>query len=240
MIDWLRHSGDPVVELPSGELLPLALRRHPTARRMVLRLAADGSEARLTMPRWGRTAEALAFAQARSEWLGQQRARIPRRLTIDHGIELPWRGRPLIIDWQAGAPRAPQVADGRLVLGGERAAIARRVQRWLEHEARLLLAADLAEYAPRAGCAVPPLGLSRATRRWGSCSARGMVRINWRLAMAPDFVRRSVAAHEVAHLVHFDHSAAFHALLADLYEGDLTAANRWLRDHGRTLYAPFG
>ena len=38
-------------------------------------------------------------------------------------------------------------------------------------------------------------------------------RINWRLVMAPDPVRRSVVAHEVAHLVHFDHSPAFHALL---------------------------
>jgi hypothetical protein len=36
--------------------------------------------------------------------------------------------------------------------------------------------------------------------------------------MAPDAVRRSVVAHEVAHLVHFDHSPAFHALLDALFE----------------------
>ena len=58
--------------------------------------------------------------------------------------------------------------------------------------------------------------------------------------MAPDFVRRSVVAHEVAHLVHFDHSPRFHALLAALFEGDLAAANRWLKREGRSLYAPFG
>ena len=58
--------------------------------------------------------------------------------------------------------------------------------------------------------------------------------------MAPDEVRRSVVAHEVAHLAHFDHSPAFHAELGRLFEGDLAAADRWLKDHGRTLYAPFG
>jgi predicted metal-dependent hydrolase len=53
-------------------------------------------------------------------------------------------------------------------------------------------------------------------------------------------VRRSVVAHEVAHLVHFDHSPRFHALLAELYEADIAAANRWLKHHGRELYAPLG
>jgi predicted metal-dependent hydrolase len=44
----------------------------------------------------------------------------------------------------------------------------------------------------------------------------------------------------VAHLVHFDHSPAFHACLAGLFEGDLAAANAWLKREGRGLYQPFG
>ena len=58
--------------------------------------------------------------------------------------------------------------------------------------------------------------------------------------MAPDEVRRSVVAHEVAHLVHFDHSPAFHALLGDLFEGRLDKADSWLKREGRSLYAAFG
>jgi predicted metal-dependent hydrolase len=85
-----------------------------------------------------------------------------------------------------------------------------------------------------------PVALSRAQRRWGSCSDRARIRINWRLVQAPDFVRRSVVAHEVAHLVHFDHSPAFHALLGDIYEGEIGVADRWLKERGRSLYAAFG
>ena len=58
--------------------------------------------------------------------------------------------------------------------------------------------------------------------------------------MAPAFVRRSVVAHEVAHLVHFDHSADFHAMLGRIFEGDIRAANRWLKREGRQLYVPLG
>ena len=82
--------------------------------------------------------------------------------------------------------------------------------------------------------------LSRAQRRWGSCARDGTIRLNWRLVMAPGWVRRSVVAHEVAHLVHFDHSPRFHALLAELYEGDIDEANRWLKREGRGLYRHFG
>ena len=106
------------------------------------------------------------------------------------------------------------------------------------------MTADLAHYCVLAGRPVPELRLSRAQRRWGSCSGpregAHCIRLNWRLVQAPDEVRRSVVAHEVAHLVHFDHSPAFRALLAGLYEGDLAAADAWLRREGRGLYAAFG
>jgi hypothetical protein len=49
-----------------------------------------------------------------------------------------------------------------------------------------------------------------------------------------------VVAHEVAHLIHFDHGPGFHGLLNELYEGDIKAANRWLKKHGRSLYTRFG
>jgi predicted metal-dependent hydrolase len=118
------------------------------------------------------------------------------------------------------------------------------VHRWLETEALRLLGEDLAHYCARAGVPAPQLRLSRAVRRWGSCSGSRdgaqCVRVNWRLVQAPDHVRRSVVAHEVAHLVHFDHSPAFRALLGELFEDDLKAADAWLKHHGRSLYAAFG
>jgi len=106
--------------------------------------------------------------------------------------------------------------------------------------ARALMAEDLAHYCGLANRPAPRLMLSRARRRWGSCARDGTIRINWRLVMAPEPVRRSVVAHEVAHLIHFDHSPAFHALLGELFEGDIRAVNRWLKREGRGLYLPFG
>lgn len=240
MIDWLRRVPvDPEIEL--GErVLPIEISRHPRARRLTLRLAADGRAVKLTVPRWASDGEAIAFARSRAEWLTDQLARVPEARPARAGETLLYRGNEYVIAWRVDAPRKPALADGALVLGGPEASLSSRLQRWLEAQARDLLKADLEHYCARAGKAVPTLALSRAQRRWGSCSSSGTVRINWRLVQAPDVVRRSVVAHEVAHLIHFDHSPRFHALLAQIFDDDLPAAERWLKAHGRSLYATFG
>lgn len=238
--DFLRRGAreSPSIQL-DGQTLPVVIRRLAQAKRMTLRLSPDGNEVRISMPRWGRTADALAFAQSRRDWLAGQLVAIPSTSPPAHGETLPFRGELLRIEHDAKAPRQPKAEGGTLRLGGTAESIPSRIKRWLQAEARTLLEADLAHYCTRAGQPVPSLALTSAQRRWGSCATDGSIRINWRLAMAPDFVRRSVVAHEVAHLVHFDHSPRFHALLAELYEGDVAAANGWLKREGRGLYARF-
>jgi len=227
--------------LAIGErVLPIEIRRLATARRLTLRLAPDGSAVRVTIPHWAPTREALAFVHSRADWLEIQLGSLPAAAPLVPGGTLPWRGTPHLVHLRTDLKRGVRLAEGALVVGGPAESLAPRLRRWIHAEARALFTLDLADYAPRAGVAVPALGLSNARRRWGSCAADRTIRLNWRLAMAPDAVRRSVVAHEVAHLVHFDHSPRFHALLANLFEDDIAAANRWLKQHGRSLYAPLG
>lgn len=249
MIDWLRR---PVREAPAprpiaprtmevaGREIPLVIRRLAQARRMTLRLSPDGGEVRVSIPRWGRVGDAEAFARDRADWLAAQLRRLPERESIAAGSVVPYRGEQLQVIWLVDAPRKPVLDDGAIVLGGPQDGLQGRLARWLEGEALRLMADDLAHYCARAGKDLPRLSLSRAQRRWGSCAADGSIRMNWRLIMAPDFVRRSVVAHEVAHMTHFDHSPAFHAHLGQLYEGRIEEANRWLKREGRSLYRLFG
>lgn len=240
MIEWLRADREPSAIELAGRPVPIVLNRHARARRLTLRLEPDGSAVRITLPRWCASQDAVAFAMVRREWLESQLAKIPPPADPVARGTLRYRGEELAIAWREGAPRRPVVAQSQLAVGGARETLGKRLQRWLESEAQRLLAGDLGDYCTAAAVPAPDLRLTRAGRRWGSCSTKGIIRINWRLVMAPDHVRRSVVAHEVAHLVHFDHSTAFHTLLGNLFEDDIAAADAWLRTHGRTLYADFG
>ena len=240
MIDWLRREAlVPEVEI-GGRTVPVAIRRNARARRLTLRLAPDGSEVRVTLPKWCASREALAFVHARTGWLAEQLGKVPERRAPAPGGTLLYRGHELAIDWRAQGRRTPTLEHDSIVVGGPAANLGQRLQRWLEREALRHMGDDIAFFSERAGIPAPTLRLSRAQRRWGSCSTSGTVRINWRLIQAPDAVRRSVVAHEIAHCLHFDHSPAFHAALARLFDGDVAEADAWIKAHGRTLYATFG
>ncbi len=244
MIDWLRGASvkkplDPEIDL-GGKRVPIVLKRLRSARRLTLRLAPDGSEVRITLPAWAEGREAIAFAHARTQWLADQLAKMPKRAAPLPGGEVRYRGEALQLHWEPRNPRRPVVESDTLRIGGPENGLETRLKRWLEGEALRLAEADMRDYCEAAGLDPVPVALTRAQRRWGSCSDMNRIRINWRLVQAPDFVRRSVVAHEVAHLVHFDHSPAFHALLAGIFEGEIVAADRWLKEHGRRLYTSFG
>lgn len=214
----------------------LVIRRHARARNIRLRTDPAKGALLLTLPGNARLGEAIAFARSQSEWIEASFAKAGTGVAIEPDALIPYRGAQHRIDWDARHGRSVVAADGIIRLGGARDMVEPRLTRWLKAEAKRLCAADLADYCARAGQPVPALAISNAARRWGSCSANGTIRINWRLVMAPDSVRRSVVAHEVAHLKHMNHSADFYAWLDALFEGDRKAADHWLKAHGRGLY----
>ena len=150
-------------------------------------------------------------------------------------VGVPDEGEAHLIEWQADWPRAICRSEGTIRLGGPEAMIEARVLRWLKAEARRVYTDEIAHYCEQAGEPVPRLSLGDPRSRWGSCSSRGTISLSWRLIMAPAHVRRSVIAHEVAHIRHMDHSRDFYSWLDQLYEGDRKAADRWLKMHGTGL-----
>lgn len=210
--------------------------RHPRARRVRLAVDRATGVVRLTLPPRAALAPALKWAEGQQAWIERQRAALPDNVPYQADAEIPFRGHPITIRWDAARRRAPELIEGELWCGGLLDGLDRRIERWLRGEALRLLSADSAEYATRAGVSIASVSLTNARRRWGSCSSDGALRYNWRLVLAPDWVRRATAAHEVAHRVHMDHSPAFHAAVARIFGEDPAPANAWLRRYGPGLH----
>ncbi len=148
---------------------------------------------------------------------------------------IPFEGRELLIRHEASGPRRPLIDGDVIRCGGPAELVGKRVERFLRDLARDMLSAETRAAAARAGVTIRSVAVGDASSRWGSCSASGAIRYNWRLILAPPRVLRWVVAHEVAHRVHMDHGAAFHALEATLYDGDVAAARAELRRLGPRL-----
>lgn len=215
---------------------PFDVVRHPTARRVRLSIDPASGRARLVVPRRAALKPALAWARGKADWIAEQQARLPQARPYEPGMVLTVADRPLTIDWQPGSRRRIEVDGDTLSLSGPIDTLPRRVETWLKRQALGVLSHDTADYAAKAGVTVAKVGIGDARGRWGSCAVDGVIRYSWRLILAPGWVRRATVAHEVAHRVHMHHGPAFHALVAELFEGDPAAARVWLRAHGAGLH----
>ena len=99
---------------------------------------------------------------------------------------------------------------------------------WYKKQAFLDFARRLEVFAAKLGVPTPPLTLSNAQSRWGSCNSRGEVRLSWRLLQAPPHIINYVICHELAHLKQMNHSAKFYAVVESLFP-DYKAAEKALK-----------
>ena len=97
------------------------------------------------------------------------------------------------------------------------AVLGRKVIQWYKKQAMTDFNRRLEILAAKLGVATPPLALSNAQLRWGSCNSRGEVRLNWRLLQAPPHIINYVICHELAHLKQMNHSAKFWAVVEQLF-----------------------
>jgi hypothetical protein len=215
---------------------PFEVVRHPRARRVALRLDPATGVARLVVPPRASLAKAVAWANGKRDWLAEQRARVPVARPFADGAVLMVADEALTIEWTPGPSRVVRREGDRLVANGAAETLARRVEAWLRREALALLTRETAEFAALARVGVTQVAVGDPRGRWGSCAHDGAIRYSWRLLLAPGWVRRATVAHEVAHRVHMNHGAAFHALVADLLGTDPTPARAWLRAHGAALH----
>jgi len=110
------------------------------------------------------------------------------------------------------------------------------VQGWLQGEAKRVFAERLEIYADKLGVTYKRFSLSSASTQWGSCTADGRIRLNWRLVHFRLPVIDYVVVHELCHLRHLDHGRAFWAAVEGL-RPDWREAHDWLRAHGTELHA---
>ena len=210
----------------------LYLFRRSRRRTIGMAVGPDGLE--VSAPRWVPLGEIEAALLEKQDWIlrklqdmqaHQQRLQ-GARIDWRDGVELPYLGQGMRVVLapdhpfrERGAklrpltPEEPGTVAYQLRVGLPHHATAQQlrdaVQAWLMRRAREHFTERLQHFAPRLGVQWRKLSLSSAATRWGSASADGSIRLNWRLIHFKPDVIDYVVVHELSHLQVMNHSPAF-------------------------------
>ena len=223
--------------LLAGQQLPYELRR--SARRSI-GLSIDQRGLRVAAPARASLTEIEKLIFQHQRWvlekLAEWRERSPApALEIADGKSFPLLGEPWLIALTAIGRRRWQFGPGVLYLNpGEPGQLAGIFEKALREKARQLFAERLGVHAARLGVPTPPLRLSSARTRWGSCNRQGDIALNWRLVFLALPLVDYVVCHELAHLKEMNHSPRFWSVVEQLCP-DWALRRRELRELGRQI-----
>jgi predicted metal-dependent hydrolase len=219
--------------------VPLVFVRNGRARRYVLRLRPDGV-ARVTVPRGGSQAEALRFAERNRSWLAQQVEKLANRPKTRRewliGTEILLRGETVKIEAETnGEIHTVRFGSETLRAPNTESDLRALIERHLRTLAAKEFPERVFELAALHQLPVKRVTVRNQRTRWGSCSRRGTISLNWRLIQAPPFVRDYLIFHELAHLREMNHSPRFWREVERLCP-EYRTAEKWLRGNSTLLH----
>jgi len=221
-----------------GRKIPLAMIRNPRARRYLLRLRPDGS-ARVTIPRHGSITEGRRFAERNTEWVAGQLEKLAAQPVKSKewlpGTEILFHGE--LVKLEAGTHEN----SGTIQIGGEVVRLSNtgadlrpQIVKHLRKLAAVEFPPRVLELAEAHRVTVRRVTVRNQRSRWGSCSRRGTISLNWRLIQTPPYVRDYIILHELMHLRQMNHSARFWREVEDVCP-DYQTAEHWLKQHSSLL-----
>ena len=220
------------------------------ARRRSIGMVVSTEGLSVRAPRWVGWGEVESALRDKADWirnkLAEQHERARKqdaaRIEWCDGTSLPYLGDTVILvldDRVTGAvlrtdaQALPGVPRMTLHVGLPHAAqpeqIRDVVQSWLQRQARQVFEERCTAFAQRLGVSVKRVSLSNAQTRWGSASADGSIRLNWRLVHLGLSTIDYVVAHELAHLREMNHSPRFWDVVRSVIP-DLDEARGRLRE----------
>lgn len=219
----------------SGRLVECRLTRS-RRRSIAISVGPDGLAVRAPLVAPWRAIEAFLTEKAR--WIfARLDAPRPARITGLSGEMLLVMGELLRLEVRNGTGavlREPGVLALAVRNPLDATAVRAALVAWLQRTALAAFAPRAAAYATRLGLGPPPVALSSARARWGSCTANGRIRLAWRLVHVTPHLADYVISHEVAHVVEPNHSRRFWRVVESMY-ADFRDARRELRLAGATI-----
>lgn len=231
-------------------IIPYEERRNSRAKRLSLRVGRD--RVRLTAPSKATQREIREFVKVNQDWIfahwvkvQEELLQIPER-QYRNGETIPFLDHSLTLRILKSNHKRIALRDRKeekiidicvpeaINPGHQSEAIRGILEKWLKLKAREVFCFKLDKLSAQMGVKYKDFRLKEQKTRWGSCSSKGNINLNWRIILAPERVVDYLIIHELAHLKHMNHSASFWQVVGQ-YCPEYAACRHWLKVNGENL-----
>lgn len=230
------------------EVIPYSVRRSARAKRLRVTVRPDGVE--VVVPERLGAAAITAFVERHRDWIAERTVAFRDRLQahpgaprLIDGARIPYRGRPVplaILPSARQAVRVELAETFRISVPGfaspdeQERLVEQALRRWLKRRAQAEAEAAVARHGPRHDLIPSAVRVKDQRHLWGSCTAKDVINLNWRLILAPPAVLDYVVVHELCHLRERNHQPPFWRLVGTVLP-DYQEHRRWLKENGPLL-----
>ncbi len=197
----------------------------------------DAATVRLTVPHAYTQTEIDRLLAAKRQWIVGKLMLMRERDERRESSPDLYLGKPLsiIADPDLRIPHRYDATTGTVYVRAlPSISIKSELHRWYRSQAKKLLPGRVAALAARAGFHYRRVSIRGQRSRFGSCSSKGNISLNWKLMRCPLPIIDYVIFHELAHLKEMNHSRKFWAIVAELCPS-YKEGKQWLKDHDHVL-----
>ncbi|HCO00825.1 MULTISPECIES: M48 family metallopeptidase [unclassified Methylophaga] len=215
-----------------------------SARRKTIAIKIQDGNVTVHLPKLMPLWLAKQFVMRKQQWIEDKlknfQQRPPKRQFIEGELQ-PFMGEqyPLHIIQEPQRQRLHVLLDQqKLVIMAPPNVTALQIRqaltRWYRRQAESLLPERVKQLAEQTSLRPNQVQIKSYKARWGSCTMRGDIQLNWQLVQATQSINDYVIIHELCHLLQHNHSKAFWDLV-EQFDPNFREHRRWLKQHGHQL-----
>lgn len=199
----------------------------------------QNGEVIVSAPSWVDERKIAEFVSSKKEWIDQSLSKIKSiKKLIDTHQEIMIFGKKYhkVITTDKNLPLGIKIDDDQFIINQINEKVTRatadKINRFMKNTAEKYIFPRTHQIAKHMGISFERITLKEQSTRWGSCSSRGNLNFNWRLAHHPTPVIDYVIIHELAHRVHLNHSKNFWKLV-EKFDSEYRIHEGWLKRKGK-------
>ena len=153
---------------------------------------------------------------------------------VVNGESVPYLGRDYVIEITETKTGGVEFLRRFLIPAAQQEKRRKVLKEWYLSRAAEIILPRVQRHAKELGVIFSEAKIVDNRYRWGSCTVKDNVNLNWRLIKAPMFVIDYVIVHELAHLLEANHTPRFWNIVRAKAPNS-EKAKAWLKEHGQIL-----